>query len=143
MIDHDNGEGNTMNFYTYRDFERMSNHLSLVESEAIYDKFLHSTTTLLVDESFKEYWEEFVLASVEYSEKRGKWLLTPMNERTESMDTYRTSKHERVILSLKIIKRYMEKNNLDIQCLDELGEDRKRIGDFACYISYIYSVNAR
>lgn len=138
-----NEKGKRMNFYTYQDFEKMSNHLSLVEGEAIYNKFLHSATSILFDKAFKGYWEDFVLASVEYAEKRGKWLLTPIHERTESMDAYRTSRHDRVILSLKIIKRYMEKNDLDTQCFEGIGEDRKRIGDFACYISYVYSVNSR
>ncbi len=55
----------------------------------------------------------------------------------------RTAKHERVIYCLKLLSRYLGQEGVDVSWFDAIEDNRKQIGDFACYIAYIYSINAR
>ena len=58
-------------------------------------------------------------------------------------DEGRTAKHERVIYCLKLPSRYLGQEGVDVSWFDSIEDNRKQIGDFACYIAYIYSINAR
>lgn len=55
----------------------------------------------------------------------------------------RSMKHDAFITSLNVLARIAEKEGIDNSWRDDLGEDRKRIGDFACYISYITGISNR
>lgn len=50
------------------------------------------------------------------------------------------------MVSLKVIAAYMRERKWDSTWFEQLGtieRDRKRFGDFACYLVYINSLNAR
>ncbi|WP_294187580.1 hypothetical protein [uncultured Clostridium sp.] len=42
-----------------------------------------------------------------------------------------------------MLSRYLQKADKDITWREQLGDERKRIGDFACYIAFIFELNAR
>ena len=51
--------------------------------------------------------------------------------------------HDSVIHSLDELAVYTKEHGKEAKWRDELGYQRKRIGDFACYVSLIYGVFAR
>lgn len=130
--------------YTYTNFTSHLGHLSMSEAEKIYAKIFMAASKTNV--AFIEQWNELVKASLAYVEIRGKWLLLDREEQL-LIDSSRTIKHNTVIAELKSLVSLMEQQNWDTTwyqqiCVDE-RYTRKRIGDFACYIVYIYSINAR
>lgn len=46
-------------------------------------------------------------------------------------------------MALKLVVRYLASEGVDSSWFDEIESDRKKIGDFANYITYIYAVNGR
>jgi hypothetical protein len=61
----------------------------------------------------------------------------------------RTSRHDRGIDGFNILARYLKKQRKSAAWREALGDEkedpgcRKRIGDFACYLVFIESLNAR
>lgn len=130
--------------YTYNNFTSHSGHLSISEAEDIYSKiFMTASKTNAI---FIEQWNELVKASLAYVEIRGKWLILNREEQL-LIDSSRTIRHNTVISELKSLASFMEQQDWNTEWYQQLCDDerysRKRIGDFACYIVYIYSLNAR
>ena len=75
-----------------------------------------------------------------YADLRAHWKITPKPQRNNDQ---RTVKHDNVIASLDQLAECMKEQNLNADWREELGNQRKRIGDFACYVSLIYGLSAR
>lgn len=78
-------------------------------------------------------------SAINYHHYRAIWQIWSLNERNQN-DEARTRAHNVFIDNCNIISRYMLKKGLDNSWRQELGEDRKIIGDFACYIAYRISL---
>jgi hypothetical protein len=59
------------------------------------------------------------------------------------MDQRRTLAHNAFIDSVNIMSRNMDKENEDNLWRAVLGDDRKIIGDFACYVHMFLGLEAR
>ncbi|MTB35397.1 hypothetical protein [Streptococcus uberis] len=94
------------------------------------------------DEDSLLYWNDFISASVDYSQARGEWLLLSREEK-HVKDDMRTTKHNKFIYTLKIFIAYSKQKGYDFPWFESIKDNRKQLGDLACYISYIYAVNAR
>lgn len=129
-----------MEFITYNDLKKSKNSLSFIDCEKIHLKILNEGD--LKDTEFQKVWQDFVLASVEYATIRGKWLFLSREEKIDT-DEHRSICHNKVIYQLKFIKGLIAEKNGDTTWFSDFHEDRKRIGDFACFVSYIYGINAR
>lgn len=129
-----------MQYFTYDDFTHEIGHLSFEDCQDIHKQLLQDADQS--DQEFQDYWNQFIKACVDYTQSRGEWL-TLTKEGRQEHDSYRTTKHEKVIFNLKIIKALIEEKSGNISWYDRFKEDRKRIGDFACYITYVYAINAR
>lgn len=129
-----------MHYFTYDDFTSEIGHLSFQDCQSIHQKILEAADKN--DEVFQNYWHQLTEACVEYTQARGEWWTLTKEERQER-DSSRTTKHEKVIFNLKIVRTIIEKNAGDTSWYDTFKDDRKRIGDFACYITYVYAINAR
>lgn len=127
-----------MEFYTSSHFDK--SHLTFSECQIIHEQILKSSN--LHDSEFQEYWKEFLNSCIEYTDARAKWLLLSQEEKM-NFDSTRTNIHNRVIYNLKIIKALALENSNNCSWYEEFRDDRKRIGDFANYLVYIYAVNAR
>jgi hypothetical protein len=106
-----------------------------------------SELPLINDTNLNESFNDFLDSCVSYSEMRSRWLLLSREEQRR-VDAVRTSKHNAVLLSLTILERLCIKKGLPITWRDligrsEIGEERKRQGDFACYVAFVLSINAR
>lgn len=80
--------------------------------------------------------------AVRYARIRVDWQLTPKAER-QDLEQTRTLAHNSLIDACNILSRAMQKAGDDIAWRYELGDDRKEIGDFACYLHAILGVAAR
>ena len=80
--------------------------------------------------------------AVRYSGIRAKWYLGSPDGR-RSMDADRTRAHDAFIDACNILSRNQAKNGEDNTWRAKLGDDRKVIGDFACYVHCILGVRAR
>jgi hypothetical protein len=80
--------------------------------------------------------------AVKYAKLRADWFLVDREQR-ELMHEERRSAHNVFIDACNIMSRIMIKNGEDASWRKELGDDRKVIGDFACYLSFILGIKAR
>jgi hypothetical protein len=89
-----------------------------------------------------EFWNDLLKGAAEYTKVRNDWELMSREERMET-DKSRTMTHDGFITSLNLISKIAEKEGQDISWRMELGEERKRLGDFACFVSYITGISNR
>ncbi len=85
---------------------------------------------------------EFFSRAVEYAQIRVQWQLSTPHERMQ-MDERRGTIHDAFIDACDSMSRYMQEEGEDISWREELGTDRKAIGDFACYLHLILGLVAR
>ncbi|MGK0576014.1 hypothetical protein [Macrococcus capreoli] len=127
---------------TYDKAKEQHDLLDFETAQNIYSKMI--TGINLSDSEFKEYWDDFINGCIEYSNFRSLWLTISREEKNnQDLDAKRTSTHNELIRSLNVIMRYLQQESKDTSWYDEITENRKRIGDFANYIAYIYAVNSR
>jgi len=106
-----------------------------------YDKAIHCYRMILESERTALRREMFSKA-LEYARIRAQWLVSSLEQRKE-MDQRRTLAHNAFIDACNIMSRNMGKNDEDNSWRAELGDDRKVIGDFACYIHCFLGIEAR
>lgn len=94
------------------------------------------------DEDALELYNDFLEGALAYAAVRAGWLQLSREEKMEQ-DMGRTLKHDSVINRANILARYLEKSGKDVSWRAELGESRKTIGDFACYVALFYGLEAR
>ncbi len=79
--------------------------------------------------------------AVRYARIRAEWNLKSREEKIKA-DEGRTMAHNSFIAAVNMLARFQKDAGKEWQ--DILGkEDRKRIGDFACYISLFLALDAR
>lgn len=80
--------------------------------------------------------------SIAYAHIRAEWKLADYETRIE-MDTPRSIAHNAFIDACNILSRNMHLTGEDATWRKKLGENRKEIGDFACYLHAILGIKAR
>lgn len=133
-----------MNFVTYQDFTKTNGHLPVNEAEKVYQTILASVETTTPE--FEALWQDMITAAIKYGTTRALWLtLSP--EEQQKNEAKRTDMHNDLIFSITMLHGYFAQQAWDVSWInlftvnDDI--DRKRIGDFGCYLAYIYSLNAR
>ncbi len=81
-------------------------------------------------------------AAVRYARLRVDWVRADADERARLEDA-RTRAHNALIDACNILARGMRNAGEDAAWRDTLGNDRKRIGDFACHLHCQLGLNAR
>lgn len=94
-----------------------------------------------------DLYSDLVDACISYANIRAIWS-TSTNKVRSDIDLKRTGKHNAVISSLNALERYLNQKNIDtswrkIVGTGTVGQERKRQGDFACYIAYVCGLAAR
>jgi hypothetical protein len=85
---------------------------------------------------------ELFRRAVAYAHLRACWQLSTVEER-HAMDAERTVAHDAFIEACATMARAMAEEQEDCSWHGELGDDRKEIGDFACYVHLILGLVAR
>lgn len=130
---------------TYEEYLDMKQSLTFDDMQKIHSQMIADIGT---DAEATKIYEELIAASTKYAAIRAKWLLLSREEKTE-LDSWRTSCHNSVIVKFNMLSRYLKMQDIDAKWRDSLGDEkdspynRKRIGDFACYLAFVNSLNAR
>jgi hypothetical protein len=85
---------------------------------------------------------ELLLGAVRYARLRADWHLATSGDRRE-MEASRTTAHNALIDAANILARAMVKRGEDANWRRYLGDDRKIIGDWACFIHAYAGIQAR
>ena len=94
------------------------------------------------DSGIDELKTDLFKAAVRYAGIRASWFLATPEERRDQ-DRTRSIAHDRFIDACNILSRNMKRMGEDNTWREDLGSDRKEIGDFACYLTAILGVRAR
>ena len=129
-----------MKFVRYEDFVKIPDALSFEDAGQIYKSILSAKQD--ADIEFLKLLEELLSSTVNYADIRSRWL-TMSAQQTVQMNEIRSQYHDFFIASINNLSRYMYLHGYENTWANLLGDDRKRIGDFACYITYIQAINAR
>jgi glutathione S-transferase len=84
----------------------------------------------------------WLVAAVRYAQARAEWHLAPREERI-AQDQHRTQLHEAFIDSCNALSRNLSQLEKDFGWRRRLGDDRKTIGDLACYLHCLLGLEAR
>ena len=133
-------EGKVLN---YKEYAQKSDAITMEKATEIYDKIRKSLDP--DDKDGMEILGEYLAAAGKYAAIRAGWNLLSREEKADT-DENRTACHNKVIFHLNILSRYLASQGKDISWRDELGdekENRKKIGDFACYAALLEGLDAR
>jgi len=89
----------------------------------------------------KKLINEFFIKAANYAKIRVDWYVAEVQDKYE-IDSMRTRSHNVFIDYCNILSREMQKQGLDTNWRKRLGDDRKRIGDFACYVVALIGIRA-
>lgn len=89
-----------------------------------------------------EFKEDLIKSAARYARIRVDWYLSDI-EKQKEMDQSRTLAHNALIDACNILSRCMAKAEEDVSWRELIGNDRKDIGDFACYLHCIIGLKAR
>ena len=130
---------------TYEEYLHTECSLTLEKMQDIHNKMISDIGT---DADAIEIYGELVDTATKYAAIRTEWLLLNREEKAER-DSKRTSCHDSIIIKFNMLARYVRMKGKDATWRDCLGyeEDnpynRKRMGDFACYLAFVNGLNAR
>lgn len=124
---------------TFEDYLSQPGSLTFEQMLSIHNEII---TEAGRDENIADLLAALLAAAVKYSESRSNWPLWGREKKLEE-DAVRTSRHNQVIDCFNILARYQRKQGNPATWRDMLGDDRKRIGDFACFLVFVESLNAR
>ena len=130
---------------TYEEYLQMPKSLPFNEMQELHAQILFGIGT---DTEAQELYEELIGASITYASIRAKWL-TLSREEKASTDSRRTSSHDSVITHTNMLVRYLQMHGIETAWRDVLGDEkedpnnRKRIGDFGCYLAFVNAIAAR
>ncbi len=117
------------------------NVLIVEDALKIYKEMAESIGKCQMEDKL-DFWNDFVKKAAEYAYVRGMWEYMDREKRTET-DISRSLKHEGLITSINVLARIAGNEGIDNSWREELGGERKRIGDFACFVTYITGIANR
>jgi hypothetical protein len=115
------------------------NSMEYSTAREIYQKLNAATKG---DEDAEILYRDLVKLAVDYARRRTNWQLMDIEARIQ-MDEARTIAHDAFIGSCNSLSRYLERVGRDTSWRDMLTDERKEIGDFACYLHALLGVEAR
>ncbi len=129
--------------FTYEDYLHEFDSITLEECNRIYSLLLESLDHY--DDDELELYQDLLERIVSYAHVRSRWYTVMDKKMRMEEDPARTARHDHLIRGFDILARYQESKGSDTTWRDNLGEAerRKRIGDFACYIAFMYAINSR
>lgn len=128
------------NYEIYLNHEA-GNVLPVEEAIQIYNDLLKSIDSCREDDK-DEFVNDFISKAIRYATIRANWELMD-NETKMKEDSGRTVVHNALIDSLNILARLISMSGVDVSWREQLGDQRKRIGDFACFVVYMLGINNR
>lgn len=131
----------TINTYEAYLKDKKGNILTTEDAARIYREMVQSIRACTLDDKM-DFWNDCIKSAMEYSHVRNEWEFMSREEKIAA-DGGRTVRHTGFIITVDVLARIAEAEGVDNSWRKELGDDRKRIGDFACYIAYITGISNR
>lgn len=125
-------------FYQLTERIRNMNTLTYEEALEIYNEMERLVDR--TDEDILYLYDSLIEKAIRYAHTRSEWTTLTRQERLDK-DESRSILHDSFISSVNIISRTQGESGSAWR--KRLTEDRKRIGDFACYISLFKALEAR
>ena len=94
------------------------------------------------DENWQDLYLEMLNCAVKYAQTRANWYFMNTSQRSDK-DSHRTIQHNAFIANLSILTRYVKSQGRNAEWEPILEQDRKEIGDLACYINCALSIQSR
>lgn len=100
------------------------------------------------DEDAIELYNEIIEKSIEYTMFRAYWTIKDREWKMDN-DPIRTSAHDSIIIKFNQLARYLKMQGKSTEWRDILGyiederKNRKKIGDMACFLTYVHGINGR
>lgn len=116
----------------------MTNILTYMEAKEIYTTITGNLDR--TDEDIVGLYHDMISRAIRYAHIRAGWNALSREQKLEQ-DASRTSAHDAFIMSVNIISR--TQGGIGEAWRTRLSDDRKRIGDFACYIALFEGIGAR
>ncbi len=116
----------------------MSDVLTYQEALEIYHTIQSQTDTS--DPDIADLYQNLYQRAARYANFRAIWLTCTREERMDT-DSNRTSAHDAFITAVDVISRLQKEEGKAWRA--RLGDDRKRVGDFACYLALFRGLEAR
>lgn len=126
---------------TYESYLGEPNSITLEECHRIYSDIVGQIQGKK-DSKAEALFKELQQRAIAYAAIRAGWFNLSYGERAEA-DADRTRKHDLFIKAKSDLATYMYENKMNIDWEDRLGTQRKRIGDFACYMVFLISLHER
>lgn len=130
---------------TYENYLSTDKSLSLESMMKLHCEMVNEIGN---DSGSLELYDELIETATRYASFRAKWLLMSKEEKMDS-DPSRSSCHDSLITKFNMLARFLKMQGKSAGWRDVLGyeEDdkynRKRIGDFGCYLAFVNSLLAR
>lgn len=129
----------------YEDYLKSNKSISFEEALKLHNEMLEE---IGADEMAVELYKSLSAKASRYSGFRSEWV-TLSKEQKMDKDSSRTSCHDSMIVEFNKLARYLRSTGKAAEWRDKLGEEkddpynRKKIGDFGCYLALINALNAR
>ena len=129
----------------YEDYEGEQRAISFQDCLKLHEEMIEEIGS---DSEAGEIYDELIETAAEYALLRSNWTTKPREWKLEK-DDFRTSKHNSLIVKCNMLARYLRMQGKEAAWREELGyeEDdrynRKRIGDFGCFLTYVHGINGR
>lgn len=115
---------------TYKQYLNKENILKFEHMEILHNDLIVEIGN---DDDALELYNELINDAIRYSEIRAKWI-NMNNDEKKNIDYTRTCSHNALITDFNMLSRYLKGKGKSTIWREKLGEDRRLIGDFACYI---------
>ncbi len=117
------------------------NSLKIEDALQIYEEMAASFEKCRLEDKM-DFWNECLKKAAEYTKIRNDWEFMSREEKADD-DGRRSLVHNSFITSINVLSRIAGNEGIDNTWREKLGDDRKKIGDFACFISYMTGVSNR
>lgn len=130
---------------TYEEYLKQPKAITFEKMQTIHTEMIAEIGT---DVDALELYDELIKIATRYATIRANWLLLSREKKSEQ-DSGRTSCHNSVIIHFNMLARYLKQQGKTAAWRDEPSyeeddpNNRKAIGDFACYLAFVNVINAR
>lgn len=130
---------------TYQSYLQCQKSISVEKMQELHQEIINEIGQ---DDDAREIYEELLKNAVRYLHFRSEWTKLSQQEKMDK-DSSRTACHNSLIVKFNMLSRYLKLQGKEAAWRDELGYEendpynRKKIGDFGCYIAFVSALNAR
>ena len=125
--------------YTYQDYKGRVNEITIEECMELHQMIKYEIRD---DEEAEEIYADLLEKALDYIPYRVRWTYKDREWRNR-YDESRTMCHDSLITHFNMLARYLQQQGRSAEWRDKLGDDRRRIGDFAGYLVYAQSIGGR